>query len=79
MKHLVIKLPDRIVHSLKENYPGYSLVNIKEDTDENGHVFFIIDLLHDGNYCHLILNDIGKLIHEEVESQFANGYHEQYY
>jgi hypothetical protein len=79
MEHITIKLPERVLDCVKEHYSGHSLICSKEDKDSEGHVFYIVDLLHKGKYCHLKVSDLGKLIHEEVEPQFANGYHEQYY
>jgi hypothetical protein len=61
MEQITIKLPDRVLDSVKQNYPGHSLICTKEDKDDKGHVFYIVDLVHDGKYCHLKINDLGKL------------------
>lgn len=79
MEHITMKLPDKICSCIHERYPGYSLICTKEDTDSKGHVFYIIDLLHGDNYCHLKISDTGILIDEEVEPRFNNDYSEQYY
>lgn len=79
MEHLAAKIPDRVNAYIKKHYPGYRLICCKEDKDGKGQLFYIIDFIYSDKYHHLKVTDTGILIHEDIEPQFLNHYHEQYF
>ncbi len=79
MEHIATKLPDKVHAYIKKHYPGRCLISLKEDKDSKGQLFYIIDFIYSDKYHHLKVSDTGILIHEDIEPQFWNHYHEQYF
>ena len=79
MEHVFIKLPHRVIQSLKEHYPGYSLITVKQDVNGRGQKLFFVNILHGDKYCRLCISDEGKILQEKAEPQFDNDAREQYF
>ena len=71
------KLPHQLSVYIRENFPEGFLSEIKPIEDENGHLFYKIDVNDNETVYHLEFNEKGNLIKHESERLYAEVFYEK--
>lgn len=61
------KIPEAISEYIKKHFQGEFLTDIKTAKDNDGAVYYTVDISHENTLYHLEFNAIGKLMSEETE------------
>ena len=61
------EMPAGISEYIRKNFRDDYLTQIREVREQNGEVYFFVDVSHDDNLYHLKFNSKGILVQQELE------------
>ncbi len=79
MQNLSDSATIKISAHIRKTLPGCVIINCKKIGDPLEGTCYLADVVKDDIYHHMKFTEAGDYISEEIEPQFSDGYHEQYF